>query len=52
MTGSNTHADRGAFTLKMTPEEIEARRSKLPATPCFPCGTRGWCRHRPDPGGK
>lgn len=52
MTGTNLHAERGGSMLKLSPEEIEARRSKLPAEPCFPCGTRGWCRHRPDPNAK
>lgn len=52
MTGSNAHVERGNFTLKMTAEDIAARRSRQPDAPCFKCGERGWCRHRPDPGGK
>jgi len=51
MTGQNVHKEkRGGSMLKLSAEEIEARRSKLPADPCFRCGERGWCHHRPDPG--
>lgn len=32
---------------KLTAEEADALRTTLPTEPCFRCGDRGWCRHRP-----
>lgn len=42
--------DKGPKGPKLTEEQREELRAPHPFDrPCFPCGTAGYCRHRPAP---